>query len=214
MTAHRLRLRFAKRGDLRLVSHHDLLRCLERMLRRANIPIAHSQGFNPRPRIVFAQALGLGIEGLREVVDLELTEPLAPEEVLRRLLAAAPRGWEWLECEAVGPGRASQVAAAEYCMDVPEPRRAGAQSALDRFCTSAEWPYIRRRPDRTTEIDLRPFLEHAALDPCGVLCFRMKIVPSGSARPEEFIDAIGLRDLLGEGAIVVRRELELAPQSL
>ncbi len=78
----KVRLRFAKRGDLRLVSHHDLLRCLERMLRRAQVPIAQTQGFNPRPKITFALALGLGIESLCEIVDLELAEPLEPAELL------------------------------------------------------------------------------------------------------------------------------------
>ena len=62
-TATKLRLRFAKCGDLRLVSHHDIMRCLERMVRRAQIPLATSQGFNPRPKIVFALALGPGDRG-------------------------------------------------------------------------------------------------------------------------------------------------------
>src|SRR4051812_6059853 len=86
----KVRLRFAKRGDLRLISHHDLMRCLERMLRRAGVPIAHSQGFNPRPKAVFPLALALGIEGRREVVELELTEPIEPAELLGRLAACAP----------------------------------------------------------------------------------------------------------------------------
>ena len=78
----KVRLRFAKCGDLRLVSHRDIMRCLERMLRRARIPIALTQGFNPRPKMTFALALGLGIEGRSEVVDLELFEPLEPSELL------------------------------------------------------------------------------------------------------------------------------------
>ncbi len=90
-TATKVRLRFAKRGDLRLVSHHDIMRCLERMLRRASIPMVLSQGFSPRPKITFALALGLGIEGRREVVDLELSEPLEPAVLLGRLAAVAPR---------------------------------------------------------------------------------------------------------------------------
>lgn len=211
MTAHKVRLRFAKRGDLRLVSHHDLLRCLERLLRRAAVPIAHSQGFNPRPKIVFAQALGLGIEGLREVVELELTEPIDAEEVLRRLRAASPPGFDWLECDSVPAGRAARVQAAVYRMDIPESRRQDASSALARLCESTHWPYTRHRPDRTSEFDLRPFLLDAGLDPSGVLSFRMKIEPSGSARPEEVIDALGLRDLLGQGAVLVRQEVDLAP---
>src|SRR5271154_2021272 len=93
----KVRLRFAKRGDLRLVSHHDVMRCLERMLRRARIPIAATQGFNPRPKMTFALALGLGIEGRCEVVDLEITEPLDPAELLSRLRLAAPPGFDWID---------------------------------------------------------------------------------------------------------------------
>ncbi|MBV8382011.1 MAG: DUF2344 domain-containing protein, partial [Planctomycetaceae bacterium] len=102
-TATRVRLRFAKRGDLRFVSHHDLMRCLERLLRRAAIPVALSQGFNTRPKMVFPLAMGLGIEGRREVVELDLAEPLEPAEVLRRLAAATPPGLDWLDAEAVAP---------------------------------------------------------------------------------------------------------------
>src|SRR5271166_2850470 len=100
-TAIKLRFRFAKRGDLRLMSHHDLMRCLERMARRAQIPLAQSQGFTPRPRIVFASALGLGIEGQNEIVDLELIEPEEPADVLSRLQAASPEGITWLQAEAL-----------------------------------------------------------------------------------------------------------------
>ena len=93
----KVRLRFAKCGDLRLVSHRDIMRCLERMLRRARIPIALTQGFNPRPKMTFALALGLGIEGRSEVVDLELFEPLEPSELLFRLKSVAPAGFDWID---------------------------------------------------------------------------------------------------------------------
>ena len=90
------RLRFAKTGDLRLVSHIDLLHCFERLLRRAALPFASTQGFHPKPKIVFAQALALGVVGENEVVEIEL-EPggaasLASEELLARLNRQAKTG--------------------------------------------------------------------------------------------------------------------------
>jgi radical SAM-linked protein len=212
ITATKVRLRFAKRGDLRLVSHHDLLRCLERTLRRARIPMALSQGFNPRPKIVFALALALGIEGRREVVELELAEPLGPAEVLQRLSAASPPGLDWLDAEAVAPGRsAPQVAAVRYLMEVPDDRRDATRNRLATLLASPQWPYTRHRPDRDVAIDVRPFVLGAELDPGGALRFRMKMTPNGSARPEEVIDTLGLSDLLGQGTILVRTEVELAP---
>jgi radical SAM-linked protein len=211
MAVSRVRLRFAKRGDLRLVSHHDLLRCLERMVRRAAIPMASSQGFNPRPRIVFALALGLGIEARHEVVELDLAEPMDPVEVQHRLSTVAPPGWDWLEAEAVASGRAAQVEAVRYALEVPDDRRAAAGACLNALLASERWPYTRHRPDRDVAIDLRPFVLGGELDPAGVLRFRVKMTPTGSARPEEVVDALGLRDVLNRGAVLVRTEVELVP---
>src|SRR5438128_9693697 len=82
---HKYRLRFGKGGDLRLVSHHDLMHVFERMLRRAQVPVAHTQGFHPQPRMVFALSLALGIAGTNEVLELELTEALEPDQLQTRL---------------------------------------------------------------------------------------------------------------------------------
>ena len=212
VTARKVRLRFAKRGDLRLVSHHDLMRCLERLLRRAAIPVAHSQGFNPRPKVVFAQAMALGIEGRREVLDIDLAEPLEPSEVLERLAAAAPPGLEFLEIEAVAPGKTAQVAAVEYELPVPPARREMERAAVSSLLSCESRPYTRIRGEKQVHFDLRPFLLGAALRDDGALWLRLMMTQSGSsARPEEAIDALGLRDLLDAGAILVRTEVELAP---
>jgi radical SAM-linked protein len=214
MTATRVRLRFAKSGDLRLVSHHDLLRCLERTVRRARIPLAVSQGFNPRPKIVFALALALGIEGRSEVVELELAEPMAPADVLARLAAASPRGLDWHAVETIAPGwPAPQVETVAYLLEVPADRRETARTRLAALLASTHWPYTRHRPDRDRDValDVRPFLLEADLDPLGLLSFRMKMTPNGSARPEEVIDILGLSELLGQGTVLVRTEVELVP---
>jgi radical SAM-linked protein len=212
MSATKVRFRFAKRGDLRLVSHHDLLRCLERTLRRAQIPVAVSQGFNPRPRIVFALAMALGIEGHREIVELELAEPMELAEVLERLRGASPLGLEWLDAEIVARGRsAPQVEAVQYVLEIPGDRQDATRSHVAALLASTQWPYTRRRDDRDVAIDVRPFVLGADLGPHGVLRFRMKITPNGSARPEEVIDALGLSDLLGQGSVLVRNEVELVP---
>ncbi len=155
--ATKVRLRFAKRGDLRLVSHHDLLRCLERMLRRAQIPIAHTQGYNPRPKITFALALGLGIESLCEVVDLELAEPLEPTELLERLKAAAPAGFDWTDARPLpADARPPRPRAVEYSFPVHEDRRAAAIGTLQSLLESQSWPLTRKRPQRESRFRSAP----------------------------------------------------------
>jgi hypothetical protein len=90
-TRSKYRVRFRKAGDLRLVSHHDLMHCFERMFRRAKLPVPSTQGFNPRPRLWFAQSLALGVIGLNEVLELELNEP--PKIFIAGLRASVRRAW-------------------------------------------------------------------------------------------------------------------------
>lgn len=210
----KVRLRFAKRGDLRLVSHHDLVRCLERALRRAALPVADTQGFNPRPKVTFALSLALGIEGCHEAVEIELTEPIDPAEVLARLAATSPEGLEWLSAEPSPSRKSPQAGSVSYGLDLPADRLDAARSALSDLLAAESRPYTRHRPDRTVELDLRPFLLDAEIHPEGTLRFRLKVTNSGaSARPEDVVDVLGLADLTRAGAILSRLDVELAPDA-
>ena len=72
----RLRIRFAKTGSMALLSHLDLVRMLERALRRSGLPISFTGGFHPLPRLQMALALPLGAEAHGEWMDMEFSEPL------------------------------------------------------------------------------------------------------------------------------------------
>jgi radical SAM-linked protein len=206
----KVRLRFAKCGDLRLVSHHDIMRCLERMLRRAAVPVAMSQGFNRRPKVTFALALGLGIEGRSEVVDLELSQPLLPSELLARLWAVAPAGFEWLDAIPLPPhAPPPRPRTVEYCFPVPRERCDQVERNLQALLLSASWPFQRLRPKGESTFDLRPHVVGAELSTDGLLRFRLKVSPDGSARPEEMLGALALRDLLDRGAVLVRTDVDL-----
>jgi radical SAM-linked protein len=207
----KVRLRFAKRGHLRLVSHHDLLRCLERMLRRAEIAVAQTQGYNPRPKITFALALALGIESLCEIVDLELAQSLDPAELLARLRAVSPRGFDWLDARPLPQNaRPPRPQAVEYSFPVEEGRRPAAFVALQSLLESKCSPLTRTRPKRESVFDLRPHLIGADLTAEGLLQFRLKVASDGSARPEELLEALALRDLLDQGVFLTRTGLELS----
>ena len=211
-TAIKQRLRFAKRGELRLVSHHDLMRCLERMVRRARLPLAMSQGFTPRPKMSFALALGLGIEGHDEVVDIELCQPVESAELLRRLAETSPAGLEWLEARALpGSAPAPRPVAVEYCICVPQERRAAAFAAVKSLLASKSCFVTRRRADRGSEhtYDLRASVCDASISEAGVLRATLTIRPEGSARPEELLECLGLRDLLDRGAVLMRTHVVL-----
>src|SRR5437016_531202 len=88
----RFRLTFSKGEEVRYISHLDLMRTWERILRRAGMKLAHSQGFNPRPRLVFAAPLAVGTTSDAEILDIVLDEDLPAADVLARVRAALPPG--------------------------------------------------------------------------------------------------------------------------
>lgn len=108
MLGDKLRFRFVKTGALRLLSHHDLMRCFERMLRRAEVPFKSTSGFHPSPRVVFALSLPLGVVGRQEVVEIEFTQPCDSGEVLAKLNAQAPQGLNFTSVSVV-PMKATAI---------------------------------------------------------------------------------------------------------
>jgi radical SAM-linked protein len=99
----RLRVRFGKQGDLRLLSHLDLLRLFDRAIRRAALPIAYSGGYHPMPRMIPASALSLGLTSEGELMDLELTQAMDPQVALEQLQAQFPPDVPIYAVESVAP---------------------------------------------------------------------------------------------------------------
>jgi hypothetical protein len=75
--------------------------------------------------------------------------------------------------------------------------------------SSETWPVLRKRPNRESTFDLRPEVITAELTVDGLLRFRLKVSADGSARPEELLEALRLRDLLDHGAVLTRTDVEL-----
>lgn len=198
----RLRLDYAKGEPLRFVSHLDMLRLWERACRRARLPIAHTQGFNPRPRIALACPLPTGVTSRAEKVDLFLTARLDPREVLQRLNAVLPAGVEVYGVEEValaGPALMSLPALVEYRAAVAWP---GAAADLDARLRDwlAQSSVMRRREKkgRTDEYDLRPLVEHLWVvgqsEGRFIVGMRLRSGPQGAGRPDEVLKSLGLWD--------------------
>src|SRR6266536_4230797 len=103
-TAQRLRVRFAKRGRLRFASHRDVARAMERALRKAELPVAYSGGFNPHPKLSFAGAAPTGVASEAEYLEVALTATCEPGEVRDRLGAALPPGLDVVDVTEVPGG--------------------------------------------------------------------------------------------------------------
>jgi radical SAM-linked protein len=196
----RLRLRYAKGESLRYISHLDLMRLWERAFRRADLPVAHTQGFNPRPRILMACPLPTGVTSRGEVLDVLLTQRLDSMRVLESLRAALPAGIETLQMQEVplgSPALMAMRAVVEYQARIETD--ASAQSLEARL---SEWMAQdtvvreRQRKGRTAEYDLRPLVERLWLvgrdGDAWIIGMRLKAEPGGTGRPDEMLKALNL----------------------
>jgi radical SAM-linked protein len=201
------RIRFSKGGDLRLVSHRDLLKCFERVLRRAELPVHHSQGFHPMPRMVFALSLGLGIIGSSEVLELEFDEPIEPDDLQQRLSAQMPPGLQILAVKRIPVKASAQVRRAGYRVTVPDERLAEIVPRIDALLATPEVWVERTRPS-ARRFDLRPLLSDLGLNHHTIEML-LWVTPTGAARPDEVLTLLGLRDLVENGVPLERHILEL-----
>lgn len=85
-----VRIRFSKLGRAAYISHLDMMRCMQRALKRAKIPVWYTQGFNPHIYVTFAMPLSLGFESVYETMDFKLTEEFPLPELIERLNEALP----------------------------------------------------------------------------------------------------------------------------
>jgi len=211
MACSKIRLRFRKDSDLRLISHHDLLRTFERMLRRAAIPFHSTQGFNPKPRLVFALSLALGIIGHEEVVELELDEEMSADIVLERMSRHAPAGLTFTSARLIDVSLTAHVSQVTYRLDLPVARLADAQGVIDRVRLASELWVERTRP-RPRRVDIRPYLKDCRIVN-GALEMDLVVTPAGTARPEEVLHFLDLKDCLDQGALLERIHLALVDET-
>jgi radical SAM-linked protein len=192
------------------------MRTFERMLRRADLPFCRTQGFHPKPRLVFALSLPLGVVGCEEVVELELARTLPPEEIHTRLARQAPPGLEILSLRRVDFRAGARVRRLGYRVPVPAERIPPLRRrTAEVLAAPACWVERTRPPAR--RLDLRPFLDDLrVLDPAGgpipgegALEMHLRLTPSGTARPEELLRLLGLQDLFDAGVVCERFRLEL-----
>lgn len=127
----RIRVAYRQDGPARFVSHLDILRVFERAGRRAGLPLAYTEGFNPRPRLTFAAPLPVGMSSAQEIVDIDFCQDILADELVAALARQMPGGLTILKgrkVSAAGPALMSVLDRALYT----------AQGSLDESIPSYE----------------------------------------------------------------------------
>ncbi|HET7327146.1 MAG TPA: TIGR03936 family radical SAM-associated protein [Nocardioidaceae bacterium] len=211
----KLRIRYAKRGRLRFTSHRDFSRAFERAVSRARIPMAYSSGFNPHPRISYANASPTGAESEAEYLEIGLREGSDPEVVHRNLDAALPDGLDILACVPSPPGGlADRLEASHWRIRLAGQRIDEVEAAVTAFLARDAIEVERMTKKGVRSFDCRAAvvrLAVAAVPDSAEECAILDVVlwhGNPSVRPDDVL--AGLREVGGLALGVPARHTRLA----
>src|SRR5688572_18230818 len=206
----RIRITFAKQGPLRYTGHLDLHKLWERAARRAELPLAYSQGFHPQPKMNIAAALPLGFSSRCEVMDMRLEHEIPLAGLREKLQQTLPAGIQVLNVESAderAPALQTQVISAEYQVTLTGSVDA---SELKRQIDSAMESESILRERRGKAYDLRPLIEELQIlasdgspsvpghsltgtrAPVIQILMRLAAREGATGRPEEVLDTLGI----------------------
>ncbi len=214
----RVRVRYAKVGKVRFLSHRDLARILERAVRRAGLPVAYSQGFSPRAKLHFGLALSTGYESTAEYLDIDLDEAadadgdgrdIAPgggspgdavpdaTEIAGLLQPCLPTGVVVTASRELAPGTPSlqdAVTSSTWEFLVPSDDFDVARTTAAEMLAADEIPIELVRKSKQVREDLRPLLLSLDVDrtPEGALLTVELGTKPRSVRPAELLAAMRL----------------------
>jgi radical SAM-linked protein len=159
----RIRVRYSKTGKIRFSSHRDMARCWERALRRAELPVASTQGFSPRPKMHFGLALSTSHESLGEYLDIDLLEPQGESVDLgtlpERLTPFLPPGVEVETVSIIERSETSLQEAVTSCtwlIEVTGVTPDELAAAVDTVLRADTLPVVRERKGKPVADDIRP----------------------------------------------------------
>ena len=189
----KLRLALNKGEELRFLSHLDYAQAVERMIRRAEIKMAYSEGFNPHMKISFSSALALGVTAAAEYIDMDVLEEDSLESIMDRLNCVAPPGLEVLDGKERPEKVKKMMAICNFAIyEVTGPvtdENADWAALLKPFNEAMEISYEKVTPKKTRTIDVKEFVKEPIVASVkeGMVTFTMGIgiYPQGTIKPSE-----------------------------
>lgn len=196
MTVQRYRVVFEKGERVRYISHLDVLRFWERAIRRAELPLAYSQGFTPHPKLAFASPLPLGFIGEAEIMDVTLDEVTSAEKFAADMASQSTPDIHMIrahEVSATGPAPQAVILWADYAVDLPDIAEGEATERIGEFLAAEQWLWTEDRKEKEKTYDLRAATASASASATAGgsrLSMRLQADSILTARPEQLVAAL------------------------
>ncbi len=153
---------FEKSERVRHIGHLDIQRAVQRGLRRSGLPVAYSSGFNPHIQVAFASALSTGACGLREIMDVKMTESVSEDHFLEKMNKAMPPEMRLTAARALDdkhPALTSLLKAAQYEIRFRDPVQAEILlSAMDSMIAMEKIIVPRKTKSGVKDVDMKPLI--------------------------------------------------------
>jgi radical SAM-linked protein len=214
-TVQRLRLRVAKTGKARFLSHLETMNAWIRALRRAGAPLGYSEGFHPHPKVAFSAALPVGEESLGEYIDVELWREVDGRALQRQLVGTLPDGMEVLditEVELKAPALMAMAAGGIWRVVLKTEELAAIAARIDAI-NAAPSVVVQRRAKRKDrrgreevyfqDVDIRPMIQELVLEAGTAPCLRATLV-SVNNKPGKIGEIVRLLTERPDAARVVK----------
>lgn len=196
-----IRFKFTRGEELRFISHLDQQRLFQRAFRRAGLNIAHSNGFNPHPKLSFALAMSVGLMSDSEYGDVVLTRDIDLMEFTKRLNAALPEGLKVVEARRIPQGKTSLSASltdSHYRIDVALEDGMDEASLSDILNTYKSLDEVilekRNKKGKLVPKNIRPFIQDIRVlsiqEGNAELELRLKYLDQQSVKPELVLQTV------------------------
>lgn len=161
-----VRLKFRKGWEVKYISHLDLMRTFQRAIRRAEVPISYSSGFNPHQELSFGAPLSLGITSDAEYVDIKLAERISVDELIDKLNSTLPEGIKVLKGMEIAENSKSAMSVVSHAlykitMTIDEIDGSVLGKSFEEFLKQDRILVMKEQPKKgfkLKEIDIRPMI--------------------------------------------------------
>lgn len=190
----KVRIKFSKQGVMKFIGHLDVMRYFQKAIRRAQIPIAFTEGFSPHMVMSFASPLGVGLTSHAEYMDIEVREAIPSKEAVKRLNDVMVEGMKVLSYRQIPQEKASKamslVQAADYTVTFREGQELpeGWEKKLGEFYGQDSILVIKKTKKGEKETDLRPLI-HWIREEKGRVSMRVSTGSTDNLKPELVMEA-------------------------
>ena len=196
--AMKVRIKFSKQGGIKFIGHLDIMRYFQKLMKRAGIPIAYSEGMSPHQIMSFALPLGIGDESLGEYLDIELTGSVSSSSAISSLNKESVDEIRILSFKMLSDGEKNAMAsveAADYLVKFRTIPSIDLKERFLEFIKKESIVVLKKSKKNETEIDLKPFIfDYEVLDDS--ISLRVKCGSVNNIKPElvmqAFYDFLGI----------------------